>query len=359
MAIVNVPINTDGSGDPAPQDPRFTQTQAYGQGRMGRTDLPSWFLPQEVTGDIFAKVEENASLLGLGQRITVSMNENVMRYGGTDPEAGQVGVGTSFQDREGHEKPLSGFAFGEEKSFSPIKLATIVTVSQEFLNINPERLYSELAGKLTGAIGRATELATFHRRSALTGGVLLGTENNGSVVGSIPAGHRLELDLSENLVEQFVEGYDLVVGDETKNFDFTGFAAHPQFRGKLALARDLQGNLAFTAGDGAMGLTQGPVSLNASLGSLLGLPVAFGKAVGGRIGNNDGTDIKLIGGDFSQFAYGFADQISVKVSDQAVVRGVSMWETNQVAVLAECTFGWYVNDPNAFVAWSLASDGAS
>lgn len=351
------PINVPNGGSNVTNDTRFTSaTNAYGQGRMGRVDLPEWMLPKEVTGDIFAKVAEDASLLSLGQQISVSMGENVMRYGSTDPEAGQVGVGTAFDQREGYAKPLSGFAFGEEKSFSPIKLATIITVSDEFVTVNPEGLYGEIAPKLTAAVGRAAELACFHNRSALTGGALAGTSNNGSVVGGIPVGNQLTLDLSENLVDQILAGYDLVVNDEDKNFDFTGFAAHPQFRSKLAQARDRQGNLAFQAAGASLNLVQGPVNLRAGLGDLLGLPVAFGKAVSGRIGNYVGTDIRLVGGDFSQFAYGFADGIKLKVSDVATVRGVSMWETNQVAILAECTFGWYVNDASAFVAWTPAAE---
>lgn len=353
MAIVNQPV-----GSPQ-DDARFTQNQAYGGGRMGRTDLPEEWLPKEVVGDIFSKVEEDAPLLAMGRQIPVSMGETVIRYGGTDPEAGQVGVGTSFQDREGHRKPLTGFAFGEEKSFSPIKIATTVVVSDEFSRINPERFYSELAGKLSGAIGRATELAAFHNRSTLTGGALQGTTNNKSVVGELVASHPeriLELDLDPaadpNLVEQLLAAYDLVVGNEEKNFDFTSWAAVPSMRSKLALARDRQGNLAFQGGS-PLQLVQGPVNVNATVGDLLGVPVRFGKAVGGRIGNYEGTDVKIIGGDFSQFAYGFADGIRIKVSDQATVEGVSMWQTNQIAILAECTFGWYVNDPLAFAGFRI------
>lgn len=352
MAIVNQPV-----GNPV-DDPRFTQNQAYGGGRMGRTDLPEEWLPKEVVGDIFSKVEEDAPLLSMGRQINVSMGETVIRYGGTDPEAGQVGAGTSFQDREGHRKPLSGFAFGEEKSFAPIKIATTVVVSDEFSRINPERFYSELSGKLSGAIGRATELAAFHNRSALTGGALQGTSNNKSVVGSIPSSHITPLDLAvdadQNLVEQLLAAYDLVVGDEDANYDFTSWAAVPAMRSKLALARDRQGNLAFQGGS-PLQLVQGPVNVNATVGDLLGVPVRFGKAVGGRIGNYAGTDVKLIGGDFSQFAYGFADGIRIKVSDQATVDGVSMWQTNQIAILAECTFGWYVNAPEDGSSYPFAA----
>ncbi len=277
----------------------------------------------------------------------------MIRRASTNPEAGQVGVGTKLVEREGHLKPLSGFAYGEERTFSPVKFATIVPVSEEFLRANPDGLYSELAGKLSGAISRAVELAAFHNRNSLTGEPIQGTDANGSVIGSIPDDHKLQVNATDSLVEQILTGYDLIVSAEQKNFDFTGFAAHPQFRAKLATARDRLGNLAYATGVES----KGPVNLTAQVGSFLGLPVAFGKAVSGRIGNNAGTDVKLIGGDFSQFAYGFADAIRIKVSDQAVVRGVSMWETNQVAVLAECTFGWYVNDPTAFVAWELATSG--
>lgn len=228
------------------------------------------------------------------------MGETLIRYGGTDPEAGQVGGGTSFQEREGQRKPLSGFAFGEEKSFAPIKIATTVVVSDEFITVNPEGLYTQLAGKLSGAIGRATELAAFHNRNALTGGLLSGTENNKSVIGSLPTERVLTMDLAENIVDQILAGYDLVVEDEDKNFDFTGFASHPQFRSKLAQARDRQGNLALSQNEaGGVAMTQGPVNLRASLGNLMGLPVAFGRAVSGRIGNYAGTDVKLVGGDFS------------------------------------------------------------
>lgn len=362
MAIVNQPV-AGGQQSPTPDDPRFTANQAYGGGRMGRTDLPEEWLPKEVVGDIFSKVAEDAPLLGMGKQINVSMGETVIRYGGTDPEAGQVGVGTSFQDREGHRKPLSGFAFGEEKSFSPIKIATTVVVSDEFSRINPERFYSELAGKLSGAIGRATELAAFHNRSALTGGLLQGTINNKSVVGELLANHPeriVELDLDPaadpNLVEQLLGAYDLVVGNEEKNFDFTAWAAVPALRSKLALARDRQGNLALQNGASGLGVVQGPVNVNATVGDLLGVPVRFGKSVGGRIGNYAGTDVKLIGGDFSQFAYGFADGIRIKVSDQATVDGISMWQTNQIAILAECTFGWYVNDPEAFAGFKVTPE---
>lgn len=314
----------------------------------GRTDqgylnrLPANMLPKTVVGDIFSKAKDQSILMSLGKQIPVSINETVITAPGPDPEAGQVG-GTTLASREGALKPLTGIDWGTEKSFMPIKLAVIVTVSEEFARENVEGMYSELAGKLSGAIARGADLAVFHGRSALTGAALVGIENNGflskttnEVVLNMAAG------ANPSLAEQIITGYDLVVEDEEKGYDFTGFAAVPRLRSKLAVARDANGDRI---------LGGGPVSLAAAQSDLLGLPLTYGRIVGGKVGASTRTNVQIIGGDFSQLAYGFADQIKVKVTDTATVGGVSMWQTNQIAILAEATFGWYVNDTDAFVKY--------
>ena len=50
--------------------------------------------------------------------------------------------------------------------------------------------------------------------------------------------------------------------------------------------------------------------------------------------------------------YGYADGVRVKVTDTGVITSadgtqINLWQTNQVAVLIEVTFGWWV-DPDAF-----------
>src|SRR5690606_9169266 len=238
----------------------------------------------------------------------------------------------------------------EEKSFSPIKLAVIVTVSEEFARENIDGLYTELATQLPRAIARAADLAVFYNKSALSGGDLVGTGNNGSIVngatrnGNTVLPHEVELDLSRNadpdLVDQLIEGYKLVTEDDY--YDFTNWAALPSMRAELVSKRDANGNPVFVPG--AFPGSGAEINLNASMGSILGVPVTFNKVVGGKIGAAPKSDVKLIGGDFSQLVWGYADQIRFKVSDQATVGNVSMWQTNQIAVLCEATFGWYVND---------------
>src|SRR5690606_40622750 len=83
----------------------------------------------------------------------------------------QVGGGTSNEEREGGVKPTSGVGWGS-RSFSPIKLATIVTVSEEFARTNPNGLYTQIQSDMAYAIGRGIDLAMFHGRQPLNGAAL-------------------------------------------------------------------------------------------------------------------------------------------------------------------------------------------
>ena len=320
------------------------------QGYLNR--LPVDRLPKEVVGDIFSKAKDQSVMMSLGRQIPVSIGETVLTTSDTFPEAGQVG-GTTLASREGAEKPIQGIGFGTTKSFSPIKLAVIVSVSEEFARANPDGLYSQLSTELSGAVARAADLAVFHNRDAITGAALVGTTANSYINATT---HRVELDFaaaaSPDIVGQIINGVTLVEADDDKNFDVSGFAAIPQLRAPLFNARRTDGSPIF---QGEFPGSGSQINLNASYGSLLGLPLYYGRSVKGKLGAFAGTNVKMFGGDWSQMAWGFADSIRVKVTDQATVGGVSMWQTNQIAILAEATFGWIVNDPQAFVAYDDAS----
>src|SRR5690606_6670574 len=102
-----------------------------------------------------------------------------------------------------------------------------------------------------------------------------------------------------------------------ENHEFDGWAVDTRFRGQLAraqVARDVTGNVANPAG----------LNLASTSGDLLGFPAHYGRAVGGDLGEAPDSGIRVIGGDFSQLRYGYADQVGVKVSDTATIDGVSM-----------------------------------
>jgi len=337
-----------------------------GPGVQGRLSLmPSDMLPETVVGDIFSKAEQQSILMTLGQRVPVSLNETFVTVDGTFPEAGQVG-GTTLESREGARKPLAGVTYGSRKGFMPIKLAVIVTVSREYALTNPEGYYSQLTTKLSGAIARAADLAVVHGRDALRGTPLVGISNNSYINATQ---NRVTLDFSApagpgDVIDQFIAGWKMVTDENNGpgNYEVTHMAAVPSIRPDLMTIRRSDGTPLFNPG--GVPSTGSEINLySGGVGSLLGIPTSFHRVVGGRIGNNAGTNVKVLAGDWSQLCYGYADAISVRISDQASLvdeagETINLWQTNQIAVLAEATFGWYVNDPNAFVAYEVADESS-
>ncbi|AVJ51274.1 major capsid protein [Mycobacterium phage Ruotula] len=308
------------------------------QGRLAH--VPSDLLPKEVIGPIFDKAEESSLVLRLGERIPISYGETIIPTTVKNPEVGQVGVGTSNEQREGGLKPLSGTAW-DTRSVAPIKLATIVTVSEEFARMNPSGLYTQLQGKLAYAIGRGIDLAVFHGKSPLTGSALQGIDTDNVIANTTNVDYLQET--GDPLLDRLLDGYDLVSANT--DVEFNGWAVDPRFRAHLLRAqayRDANGNV-----------DPSRINLAAQTGDVLGLPAQFGRAVGGDLGAATDTKTRIIGGDYSQLKFGFADEIRIKMTDTATLTDgsatVSMWQTNQIAILIEVTFGWLLGDKQAFV----------
>lgn len=327
-----------------------------GPGVQGRLNLmPEDRLPQSVVGDIFSKVKDQSQVLPLGQQVPVGINETIVTTGDTFPEAGQVGNGTRLEDREGAVKPIAGLQYGGQRAFRPIKLAVIVTVSEEYARQNIDGLYSQLSTKLPEAIARAADLAVVRGQDALRGSSLIGIEDNGFIEKTTKnVDLNLAADASPDLIDQLLAGYRLITDNEDDGFDFTNFLAMPSMRPEIVTKRDANGNPVFVPG--AYPGSGSEINVNAQVGSILGVPTSFAKSIGGKVGQAPGNNVKMVGGDFSQFCYGYADQIRFKVSDSASLDDgnggvISLWQTNQIAVLCEATFGWLVPDPDAFVTY--------
>lgn len=300
-------------------------------------------IPREVVEDIFKEAEETSLVLRVGRQVPVGLGETVVRVDGVDPEVGQVGVGTRLEDREGYEKPVSGVSWGE-KVFRPIKMATIVTASTEFEKADPMGFAASLQSKFAAAIGRGVDLAVFHNQRPDNGAVLLGTELNHYINETA---NRIVLPSDSSLLfDTLLDGYDLVM--DTSDRDLNGWTADNRLRSTLLRARDPQGNPLYSD------------DLTNQFASLHGLPVQYGKAVSGRVGVAGGTNVRLFGGDFSQLVYGYASNIEFKRSTETTITDatgatINLWQTNQVAYLVEVTFGWLINDTNAFVAFTAAA----
>ena len=313
------------------------------QGRLAY--LADEFLPREVANVVWQQAEESSLVLRLGTQVPVGYGETVIPVNTVQPEVGQVGVGSTPAEREGYRKPVSGIAW-ESQAFTPIKLATIVTASEEFVRENPQGLWSSMSAQLARAIGRGIDLAVFHGRRPDNGAALLGIANNG-FVAQTPNNLVYDGATPVQLDQAFAEAWADVVN---YGADPNAIAIDPLMTPALILARDAQGNLLF----------QNSFNLAANAPSTIGgLRVEAGKAVSGRLGVYTDTGKRAFVGDFSRMLYGYADPVRVKVTDTATIFNasgdpVSLWQTNQVAILIETTFGWKV-DPNAFSALSSAN----
>jgi HK97 family phage major capsid protein len=310
------------------------------QGRLAY--VPDDLIPKVVTDAVFDKLQETSLVARLGRSIPVSYGETVIPTTTRRPEVGQVGTGTSNAQREGATKPLSGTAWGT-RSFSPIKLATIVTASEEFARTNPQGLWTQLQDDLAFAIGRGIDLAVFHGKQPLTGGALAGIDTNNVLANTA---NLVNLTTYDEIYNELMDGYDLV-SDEA---EFDGWAVDTRFKTTLVragVAKDVNGNP----------LNATSIDLNNMRSSLLGFPVEYGKAVRGDLGLATDSGIQVIGGDFSTLRYGFADEVRYKISTEATLtdangQTVNLWQTNQVAVLVEVTFGWVVGDLDNFVKFT-------
>lgn len=92
------------------------------------------------------------------------------------------------------------------------------------------------------------------------------------------------------------------------------------------------------------------------MGTAFGLPVAYGKAVSGKIGAAEDTKVRAFGGDFTNnLKYGFAENITFSRTDVATIvdngQTVNLWQNNMEAFLVEAIFGWVITDKDAFVAY--------
>lgn len=304
-------------------------------------------VPREVVGDIFAKATESSLVLRLpgARQIPVGIGETVVRVGGTEPEAGQVG-GTTLVSREGAVKPYTGVSWAN-KVFSPCKFAATITESSEFEEADPEGFAASIETKMVSAIYRAVDMAVLHGKDNITGAALNGIATNGYINATT---NRVNLDgvANDAMYDTLLDGYAKVV-DNDLDYDFTGWAADKRVRVPLLRAKDAEGRPAF----------QTSPDLRESFGSLMGLPVEFGKAVSGAIGANTDSGVRLFGGDFGQLAFGFANQIKLRRNDTGMAGDINLFETNQVAILIEVTFGWLVNDPEAFVAYTADGNPAT
>jgi HK97 family phage major capsid protein len=286
------------------------------------------FLNPQQAAPIFDRAAEVSVVQRLAQRVPLGISGSAIPVFTGDPQASFVS--------EGSEKPKTE-GTAELKIMEPEKIATIFVTSAEVVRANPGGFMTTMRNKVAEAIAKAFDAAAIHGTGspyddALTDGdksVTLGTADQDA--GGVYA--------------DLVAGLALLAEDDQ---DLNGFALSPRIEPTLLSAVDLNGRPIFIADpQNTVGTVRG--------GTLLGRPATVSKAV------HAGSDLRALGGDWTQAAWGAVGGISYSVSTEATVTIdgslVSLWENNLVAVLAEVEYGFVVNDVEAFVSYEAAAGG--
>lgn len=323
--------------------------------------LDSNLLPREVTGPIFDVAQEQSVVMQLGQRIPIGFGDTAIPTVTSRPEAGVVGLqsgdpsvdGSEYYG-EGKKKPVSGYQYNVE-TIRPIKLSTIVVVSEEFQRTNPSGFYDQISGDLSYAIARAVDLAVLYGKSANNNATIPGVKFLTSTTQSVNLGTATKDD--GGFYADLLSAARMVAS-AGPGYTPSAFAADDQFKYDALAAVDPFGRPLLQTGS--------TPSLTNNVDTLLGLPVVYGRSVSGRVGSNP-TDsgVRAVLGDYrNQLRWGTALDVSMRASNQASIdmgdgNPVNLWQNNLTAMLVEIVFGWAVGSLEAFAAIKDPNVGAT
>jgi len=275
-------------------------------------------LPQEVSSEILAKVQDASIIQSAANQVTLP------------------GPGISFQQITGDavaswvtetgEKPVSNATLAT-KTMTPYKVAVITTFSQE-LTRDKAALYNTLIDRLPNALAKKFDETVFH-------GTAPGS--NFDTLESVT-----EIDFT-NVYDAFVDG---VTDIGVAGYEANGIILSPQAEGSLFAAKDLQERPLFIA----------DLQTEGAIGSALGRPIFRSRHVyKAASGGNDAVYGFI--GDWTQAWWGAVEAVNIKISDQASLtigeETVSLFQNNMVAILAEVEVSFLALD-EAFRKFTLA-----
>ena len=252
-------------------------------------------LPQSFARNIIGRVSEGSVVQKLAGTTPIPITGTTISVQTSQPQAGVVG--------EGQAKPVTNMGV-TSKTIKPIKVAALMYWSMEARQADQSGYLKLLEKEAAAAITRAFDLAILHGKNAINGQTITGVEYVNQTTNRIELGATAKD--KGGLTSELLAGADLV-------------------------------------------------NLKDNLGTLLGLPVSYGRAVSGKVGASADTKVRAFGGDWSALKYGFVDKISIRRTDQATINDggtqVNLWQNNMEAMLVEAQFGWVLTDKSAFVAY--------
>lgn len=288
--------------------------------------------PVEFSNKVITKAVQDSVIKKLaGDQLALPLTGSSIAVQTSLPEAGVVG--------EAGLKPVTSLGLSS-KTLRPIKVAAIITWSEELAKADKLGLEGIIQQQLAGAITRAFDLAVLHGKST-NGQTIPGVEFVNQTTKRVELGTTAQT--KGGISGDIITGIK-AVQDARLGYRVNGLAADNSLRLDLMAATDTNGRPIY----------QSSLDLTDDMGKVFGLPTAYGNAVSGQIGTNADTKVRAIGGDWSQLVYGFANEITFKYSNEASITDgattTSLFQTNQEALLCEASFGWAIADTNAFFA---------
>lgn len=268
-------------------------------------------LPVEVSNEIWGAAVEQSFFMSAARQIRMPGTGIAVQTITGDPIADWVD--------ETAPKPVSATDF-DKKTLVPYKLAVIEPFSTEFLRDLPA-LYEELRRRLAGALAAKFDATIMGTTAPGTGFDVLGGATAVGIGGS--------------------DVYGALVTAEGNIATAGGIATHiglaPQGRSLMLGAVDQMGHPLFTQG----------VS-SASVGTVLGAETMTARAL-----YKSGTpNVVGVIGDFSRAVWGSVEGVQISVADQAMLvinnAPVSLWQQNMVAIRAEISVAFGVEDTGLF-----------
>ena len=270
-------------------------------------------LPTEVSMEIQNLTVEHSQIQQIVQQVPLSGNGNTQRVLAQAPEASWV--------EEAGVKPATAVELGT-KLMTPYKITSLITVSDEALE-DDEVLYEALINELPKSLGKGFDKKILTGTAPGTGFDVLSDVNEitmnpkkiyDSTVDALRSVNAGKGDISAWVMNKFMEA------DVLTEVDANG---RPLYIGSVA--------------------SEGRIS------QMLGRPAYKSTEL------DDNTF--AIGGDWSSARWGTVSGIDLKVSTDATIDGVSMFQTNQIAILAEQRVGFVVSDKEKFAKISTAVAG--
>lgn len=279
------------------------------------TQTTGILLPKEVSSEIWSKTQDASAIMQLAQRVTLP------------------GVGQEFQTITGDVepnwvsetelKPISKPTFGQ-RSWKGYKMAVIVPFSNEFRR-DDDRLYQEIVNRVPNTFGKKFDKTVMGVDEKP--GELFDTFKDTQAVD-------IETDPWAGLVEA-----DALISDADGILD--GWALAPKAKSVLLNAKDNMGRPLFV----------NSMTADNTVSNLMGSPTYFSKGV--YVAGEESASQLGIAGDWTAARYGVVSDISMKLSEQAVLHtdsgDIYLWQQNMFALLFEFTVGFMVQWPDQFV----------